>query len=254
MLDGTRQQVLCYHTFMASRKPKGIADDIVGGVRKIVSPWLGAPAGQSKSVTQAQGLARSAAEGLDQAFAGGMIKAGVQGNKALAKQAAVNAAVLGTGYVAGKAAVTAGILPKALNKITGKTILIHGSSNKIVGENINSSLASSYMGAPEKPAVFGWNPKGFIGQGLDREDLIDSIRAYGKRDIAIGVVRKKTLMPYETNLNLLQGMENARVRLKYDDMIISESPVPIKKILTNPSDTELIKAIRRAGGKVPKRS
>lgn len=235
---------------MARRKPSGIIDV----VKDIVSPWLGTPPGQYSSVTQAQGLARGAAETLDQTFAGGLVKAGVQGNQALVKQAAVNAAALGTGYIAGKAAVTAGILPKALNKITGKTILIHGSSNKIVGKNINPSLASNYMGAPEKPAVFGWNSKGFTGQGLDREDLIDSIRAYGKRDIAVGVVRKKTLMPYETNLNLLQGMENARVRLKYDDMIISESPVPIKKILTNPSDTELIKAIRRAGGKVPKRS
>ena len=88
---------------MASRKPKGIADDIVGGVRNIVSPWLGTPPGQNRSVTQAQGLARQAAEGLDQAFAGGMIKAGVQGNKALVKQAAINAAALGAGYIAGKA-------------------------------------------------------------------------------------------------------------------------------------------------------
>jgi hypothetical protein len=49
-------------------------------------------------------LARGAAETLDQTFAGGLVKAGVQGNKALAKQAAINAAALGTG---GKAAVTA---------------------------------------------------------------------------------------------------------------------------------------------------
>jgi hypothetical protein len=40
------------------------------------------------SVTQAQGLARGAAETLDQTFAGGLVKAGVQGNKALAQQAA----------------------------------------------------------------------------------------------------------------------------------------------------------------------
>ena len=106
MLDGTRQQVLCYHTFMASRKPKGIADDIVGGIRNIVSPWLGTPPGELKQVTQFKQATRVAAEGLDQTFAGGMIKAGTQGNKALVQQAAVNAAALGTGYVAGKVAVT----------------------------------------------------------------------------------------------------------------------------------------------------
>ena len=115
---------------MAVRKPKGIADDIVGGVRNIVSPWLGTPPGQNRSVTQAQGLARQAAEGLDQTFAGGMIKAGVQGNKALVKQAAVNVAALGVGYVAGKAIQTAAgaaatkINPfrettKQVNKISG---------------------------------------------------------------------------------------------------------------------------------------
>lgn len=90
---------------MARRKPSNVADDIVGGIRKIVSPWLGAPPAQNRQVTQAQGLARGAAETLDQAFAGGMIKAGVQGN--LVKQAAVNAAALGTGYIVGKAAITA---------------------------------------------------------------------------------------------------------------------------------------------------
>ena len=87
---------------MAARKPKGIVDDIVGGVRNIVSPWLGTPPGQNRSVTQAQGLARGAAETLDQVYAGGMIKAGTQGNKALAKQAGVNAAALGVGYGVGK--------------------------------------------------------------------------------------------------------------------------------------------------------
>ena len=89
---------------MAVRKPKGIADDIVGGIRDIVSPWLGTPPGEARQVTQGKALARGAAETLDQVYAGGMIKAGTQGNKALAKQAGINAAALGVGYVAGKVA------------------------------------------------------------------------------------------------------------------------------------------------------
>ena len=130
---------------MARRKPKGIDDDIVGGIRKIVSPWLGAPAGQNRSVTQAQGLARSAAETLDQTFAGGMVKAGVQGN--LVKQAAVNAAALGTGYIAGKAAVTAAgaiksgrvVNPVAAvrNFVKGEKVVVIGtkSDDVVVGKN-----------------------------------------------------------------------------------------------------------------------
>jgi len=134
MLDGTRQRLLVYHVVMAARKPKGIADDIVGGIRNIVSPWLGTPPGQYSSVTQAQGLARGAAETLDQTFAGGLVKASVQGNKALAKQAAINAAALGTGYIAGKAAVTAvnagkasGVGARVVNKVKGQTVGLHGS-------------------------------------------------------------------------------------------------------------------------------
>jgi hypothetical protein len=131
MLNGTRQRVLLYHTYMASRKPKGIVDDISKGIYKgvktISSPWLGTPPGQNRSVTQAQGLARSAAETLDQTFAGGMVKAGTQGNKALVKQAGVNAASLAIGYIAGKAVVTSGVVPRIINKVTGKTIGLHGS-------------------------------------------------------------------------------------------------------------------------------
>jgi len=115
-------------------KRRGIQDDIVGGVRRIVSPWLGAPPSQPRQVTRAQGVARAAAEGLDQTFAGGMIKAGVQGNKALAKQAAINAAALGTGYIAGKAVQTAagavaktGVPARVVNKVKGETVLVHGS-------------------------------------------------------------------------------------------------------------------------------
>ena len=113
---------------MASRKPKGIADDIVGGIRNIVSPWLGTPPGELKQVTQFKQATRVAAEGLDQAFAGGMIKAGTQGNKALVQQAAINAAALGVGYVVGKAAVTAVQSGKAAVK--GTYFGVHGSETQ----------------------------------------------------------------------------------------------------------------------------
>jgi len=103
---------------MARRKPSGIIDV----VKDIVSPWLGTPPGQYSSVTQAQGLARGAAETLDQTFAGGLVKAGVQGNQVLAKQAAVNAAALGTGYIAGKAVQKA--LPLVQSRI-GKEVGVH---------------------------------------------------------------------------------------------------------------------------------
>jgi len=113
---------------MAKRKPSGIADDIVGGIRAIVSPWLGTPPGEARQVTQGKALARSAAETLDQVYAGGMIKAGAQGNKALAKQAGINAAALATGYVAGKAIQTAAGAVKGIVRDSSQVYYgIHGS-------------------------------------------------------------------------------------------------------------------------------
>ena len=106
---------------MARRKPSGIIDV----VKDIVSPWLGTPPGQYSSVTQAQGLARGAAETLDQTVTGGLVKAGVQGNTALARQAAINAAALGAGYIAGKTVQKA--LPFVQSRI-GKEVGVHFSN------------------------------------------------------------------------------------------------------------------------------
>lgn len=143
MLDGTRQRLLVYHVVMARRKPTTQPTGIIDVVKDIVSPWLGTPPGQYSSVTQAQGLARGAAETLDQTFAGGLVKAGVQGNKALAKQAAINAAALGTGYIAGKAIQTAagavvksGVIPRTVGRITEResVYFLHGSPYKNITE------------------------------------------------------------------------------------------------------------------------
>ncbi len=128
---------------MAKSKPRTQPTGILDIVKDIVSPWLGTPPAQNRSVTQAQGLARSAAETLDQTFAGGMVKAGVQGNKALVKQAAVNVAALGTGYIAGKAIQTAagavvksGVIPRTVGRITERdsVYFLHGSPYKNIKE------------------------------------------------------------------------------------------------------------------------
>jgi hypothetical protein len=53
--------VLLEATLMARRKPKnvnrptGIVDDIVDGIRDIVSPWLGTPPGQNSRLRRRKG-------------------------------------------------------------------------------------------------------------------------------------------------------------------------------------------------------
>jgi len=150
---------------MTSRKPKGIVDDIYKGVTNIVSPWLGTPPGELKQVTQFKEATRVAAETLDQNIAGGMVKAGTQGNKALVKQAGVNAAALATGYVAGKAIQTAaGAVAKTAvvqqkynaqleNLIKQKSNLAQSTNNPVTG----FASAKDLMGLRSYEAVTVYN-------------------------------------------------------------------------------------------------
>ena len=197
---GTRQRVVVYHVVMARRKPSGIIDV----VKDIVSPWLGAPPAQNRQVTQAQGLARAAAETLDQTFAGGLVKAGVQGNKALVKQAAVNAAALGAGYIAGKAAVTAVQSGKAAVK--GTYFGVHGSETRnlssisplsnrtkdVTNVTNNAAKAAGYN-VPNVPVVYSYpaQPNRVAGN-------IETAGAYARQG-SVYVVRTP-----QTNVNVAQ--------------------------------------------------
>lgn len=127
---------------MAQRKPKtsdgeGIDDKIIGGIRQIMSPWLGTPPGEQPAVTQGKALARGAANMLDQNLAGGMIGAGVKGNKALAKQAGVNAAALGAGYVAGKVMQTA--LPVIKNRLQTAVPILQNKLGTEIGVHLSNT-------------------------------------------------------------------------------------------------------------------
>ena len=116
-------------------KRRGIQDDIVGGVRRIVSPWLGAPPSQPRQVTRAQSVVRAAAEGLDQTFAGGMIKAGVQGDRALARQAALNLVAGAVGYGATK--VVQGVVRRVTPQLM-QDVGVHFSTNPNIKNKIKS--------------------------------------------------------------------------------------------------------------------
>lgn len=126
---------------MAQRKPKnaptGIADDIVGGIRNIMSPWLGTPPGELPQVTQLKAVEREVAQMLDQNITGGMIGAGIKGPKALAKQAAVNVAALGAGYVAGKVMQTA--LPVIKNRLQTAVPILQNKLGTEIGVHLSNT-------------------------------------------------------------------------------------------------------------------
>jgi hypothetical protein len=244
---------------MAQRKPKnaptGIADDIVGGIRKIMSPWLGAPPAQNNKVTQAQGLARTAAQTLDQTFAGGMIGAGVKGNKALAKQAAVNASYLAGGYVAGKAVskvagavVESGLPNRFKNTLLNQSVVVHGTGRPIVGNQIRPTAGSP--GSPNEAVVFAWNPKysppdqkwiaPAAGEYAGRPYYKGGVEVPGEGNVVVGTVKNKNL---------------AKGEYEGSPLAMSKGPMKINEVVKYNSNTSvyqkaLEKALQRQGIRV----
>jgi len=208
-------------------KPMGIVDDIAKGIKDIASPWLPAAPGQNKSVTQAQGLARAAAETLDQTVTGGLVKAGTQGNKALAKQAAINAAALGAGYVAGKAiqiaanaAAETGVPAQIVNKLTKKTVVVHG-----------SPISNIKILQPKSGASIGNTTPHVFVQEVTRRNMFDeslaasaSHYAHDSGSIYISNVNKKDL----TSVEKLYGGN-------YPNYLVTNKPVNVRSEIKIPS-------------------
>jgi len=227
--------------------PKGIDDQIIGGIRAIMSPWLGTPPAQNKSVTQAQGLARSAAETLDQTYAGGMIGAGVKGNKALAQQAAINAAYAAGGYVAGKvfskaagAVVESGLPNRLKNTLLNQSVVVHGTGRPIVGNQIRPTAGSP--GSPNEAVVFSWNPKynppdqkwigPAAGEYAGRPYYKGGVEVPGEGNVVVGTVKNKTLKQGE---------------YKGSPIVASKGPMKINEVVKYDSNTSVYqKALEKA--------
>ena len=256
MLDGTRQQVLCYHTVMASRKPKGIVDDIVDTIRDIASPWLGTPPGEYKQVTQGKVLARQSAETLDQFYAGGMIKAGAQGPKAVAKQAAINAAALGAGYVAGKAiqtvagaAAKTGVVPRIVNKVTKQELYLHGSPksgikqiNPTIGANREWSSERGAIGFFENPKASETSPGGMAG-----------VYAGPKGSVYVVKGPKKSFTSDPNNQMVYQNQTPIVAISKQPQKVVSEIKFTNIGLSRDARAQAVAEALRKAGYKLPKK-
>ena len=233
--------------------PQNIAKDIYGAIKDIASPWLGTPPAQNKQVTQAQGLARATAETLDQTFAGGMVKAGVEGDRALVKQAVVNAAALGAGYVAGKAvqttanaAIKTGVPARVFNAITGRTILVHGSPTpNLTSIKPNLSNAAKMQGYTT-PEVYAANPargKSWV-MASDYAQLSGSgVQGKGKGSVYIASAKTKDLInsPNPANLDIVP-------------VFASEKPLNvIKEYPVLQGSKNFYEDLKRYGAKLPKK-
>jgi hypothetical protein len=124
-----------YKTSVA--KPKGIAEDIVGGIKNLTAPWQSTKPGELSQVTTTKAVIREGAKLLDQSLAGGMISAGAQGRGALAKQAGINILAAGAGYAAGK------VGPTLLSKLLPAKIGVHHSVTPTSGNPFTGKVQTS---------------------------------------------------------------------------------------------------------------
>jgi hypothetical protein len=118
-------------------KPKGIAEDIVGGIKNLTAPWQSTKPGELSQVTTTKAVIREGAKLLDQSLAGGMISAGAQGQGALAKQAGINILAAGAGYGAAK------VGPTLLSKLLPAKIGVHHSVTPTSGNPFTGKVQTS---------------------------------------------------------------------------------------------------------------
>ena len=264
-------------THKKDHKPSTRSWGPFGFVQDIISPWLGTPPGQNSKVTQAQGLARGAAETLDQTFTGGLVKAGVQGNKALAKQAAINASALGTGYIVGKAAVTAagavtktGVPARIVNKLTGQSVVVHASGTARLPQ-IDPRLGSQAL--PYDKSAFAWNPGAYKQKDSMRNMLFDSqtyrntapLGRTPEPTVYVATTPTKNLQKIRDTtptpgpsvdsylLNKIKGFKESGVVTNKSLKVVDS--MDFSKFQDNAARAaELAQKIRKAGGKVPKGS
>jgi hypothetical protein len=222
-----------------------------GFVQDIISPWLGTPPGELKQVTQFKQATRVAAEGLDQTFTGGMIKAGTQSNKALAKQAAVNAAALGTGYIAGKAIQTGRVvnpIKTISNLVKNQKVVVHGHPRNLVGNVIEPRSGSFGAQSLGKPVAFALDPRKSGSKRLVSEAAFEYANKplnFTNPQISIATTPKSNIKNFSDAKILLPN--NRAMNYVY-----STQPIPVSRTIRatgNLEDvaTQLRRALRKEG-------
>lgn len=233
----------------------GVGNSIINGIRNIMSPWSQTTPDELPQVTQFKAVNREVAQTLDQTITGGMISAGIKGNKALAKQAALNAGYLAGGYVAGKvvgkvagAVVESGLPNRLKNTLLNQSVVVHGTGRPIVGNQIRPTAGSP--GSPNEAVVFAWNPKynppdqkwiaPAAGEYAGRPYYKGGVEVPGEGNVVVGTVKNKNL---------------AKGEYEGSPLAMSKGPMKINEVVKYNSNTSvyqeaLEKALQRQGIRV----
>lgn len=241
---------------MAGRKQNPIKD-----ITDTVSAWLGGNRGTiNPQVQRTISQTKRAAKTIDQFVTGGlgaaavadaqrMAATGSSTPSALYKTAAVNlgaaAAGVGAAKVAGKV-VEAGVVARAVNKLTGKKVVVHASP--VIGlKTIEPRLGSNQL--PEQNVVFGWDPK---KKGMEIQITRSAGRYVAKESgqtagsVYLAQMRKSDIV---TPARL---SSSGQVVSRSSAKVVREIPVAGKTYAQ--VDAELRRALKRAGAAVPSES
>lgn len=225
-----------------------------------VGAWLGGPVRQAIASTPARavenlqnavtnnpiGIAVQRAMSGAQTFRNeGYLSAVQQQAKFAGTDIALSAAgVVGgkAGSAVGRAAAKTGIPARIANKLTGQTVVLHGTGEVLknpktgVPYRFNAQGKPLDKGAylepragspalPDTPAVFGWNPKNLDGYGnIENQLQIYSSQArnfgYGtqsadfvpQRQVVVGKAKTRTVRPQGTNTAIQEVLGPVKIK------------------------------------------
>lgn len=144
-----------------------------------------------------------------------------------------------------------GIVPRVVNRATGKVVVVHGTGQPIVGKTINPRAGSAY--SPDKPAAFVWNTE--YGKGKEQDWIYRNVQEYANRPYYDPVTKKE--VPGKGNIVIgTTKPKDAIPSLSSKSVIASTKPVQITKVFQNNPNLNsyenkeaFIKELKKAGVK-----
>jgi hypothetical protein len=174
-----------------------------------------------------------------------------------ALESSIIGAATGGGIIAAqkgiRAAVNSGIPARAINKVTGQIVVVHGTGRPIVGKTINPMAGSAY--SPDTPAAFAWNTKFAERSDVGLGAIHSNLQEYSNRPYYSSAAGKE--VPGQGNIVIGKTkMKNAIPHLSGNSVIASKTPIKITKIIKEDAPAMLfgrqqkeyfIKELKRAG-------
>jgi hypothetical protein len=152
-----------------------------------------------------------------------------------------------------RAVENSGIIPRVVNRATGKVVVVHGTGRPIVGKTINPAAGSAY--SPDKPAAFAWNTEYAKGKDRGQEWIYSNVQEYANRPYYDPTTKKE--VPGKGNIVIgTTKPKDAIPGLSSKSVIASSKPIQITNVFKNSPNLNsyenreaFIKELKKAGVK-----